>query len=112
MSKKKTSTKNPSTPTNDHTDQADQASISTDSSDAASVPLDRAPPSAFSTEMFPRADDPAGFQQKVYKYFDQIATRFDHIETRLSTIDSRLSTLECSNLTESKSNPMSVQDSD
>ena len=112
MGKKKTSTKNPSTPTNDHTDQADQASISTDSSDAASVPLDRAPPSTFSTEMFPRADDPAGFQQKVYEYFDNTAIRFDHITTRLSTIGSRLSKLECSNLKEFTSNLLSDQDSD
>ena len=59
------------------------------SSDIAPVPLDRTPPSAFSTVLLPSTDGPAGFQQKVYKYFDQIATRFDHIETRLSTIDSR-----------------------
>ena len=38
MSKKKPSTKNTSTPTNNYTDQADQTS------DTATVPLDRSPP--------------------------------------------------------------------
>ena len=82
------------------------------SSDIAPVPLDRTPPSAFSTVLLPSTDDPAGFQQQVCKRLESILANSVALNDRLSMIDSRLSKLECSNLTESKSNLLSVQDSD
>ena len=112
MGRKKTSTKNPSTPTNDHADQADHVSISTYSSDTASVPLDRTPPSAFSTVLLPSTDDPAGFQQQVCKCLESILANSVALHDRLNKIESRLSTLEPSPLLESKLHIPFVQDPD
>ena len=84
MGRKKTSTKNPSTPTNDHADQADHVSISTYSSDTASVPLDRTPPLVLS----PGVDGPAGSPDSVFTILHEIKTQLGAIESRMAKLES------------------------